>query len=277
MPSLAEKSRVGVFFALLACAALWVGPGEGRAAEKRFKNALGMEFVLIDAGTFLMGSPPEEPRRNKNETRHLVTITKPFYMQATEVTQEEWIALMGRKLFGRREEGRLPVAKVSWYDCLNFIEKLNGRKEGRYRLPTEAEWEYACRAGSQAAYPWGDQIDCSDAMYANNTFRADHCVDYVKAHGLAVDSPAPERSYRPNPWGLFNLPGNVWEWCSDWYGPYPDHPVTDPSGPPTGTVKVRRGGSWFGEGWLCRCANRNFGHPADRYRTLGFRLVREVD
>jgi sulfatase modifying factor 1 len=207
---------------------------------------------------------------------HQVTLTRAFYMQTTEVTRKQWESIMGRSFFSRRYQDELPIVKVSWFDCTEFIKKLNALKEGTYRLPTEAEWEYACLAGGSGPYPWGNSIRCADAMYANNPDKAEECVKYVESRGMRPDSPAPDKSYPPNAWGLYDMPGNVWEWCSDWYGPYPQNPVSGPTGLETGTVKVRRGGSWFGQGWLCRCANRNFSHPGDRYATLGLRLVREI-
>jgi sulfatase modifying factor 1 len=244
---------------------------------KTIQNSLGMSFVLLPAGTFLMGSPEDEPFRNQDEVLHKVTLTKPFYIQTTEVTEAQWQAIMGQKWFGRREGGNLPVVKVSWYDCMEFVEKLNRRGEGRYRLPTEAEWEYACRAGSQAAYTWGKTIDCTQAMFANNSSDSRDCLDYVREKDFPLDGPAPVMSYSPNGWGIFDMHGNVWEWCLDWYGAYPSDRVTDPKGTPSGSQKVRRGGSWFKGASLCRSANRNFGHPASRYATLGFRVVREAE
>jgi sulfatase modifying factor 1 len=253
------------------------GP-EAEASElKTIQNSVGMTFVLVPAGSFLMGSPPDEPFRNKDEVLHKVTLTKSFYIQTTEVTEAQWRALMGRKWFGRREGGNLPVVKVSWYDCMEFVEKLNRLGEGRYRLPTEAEWEYACRAGSQAAYTWGKTIDCTQAMFGNNSSDSQDCLDYAGKQGLPTDGPAPVKSYPPNGWGIYDMHGNVWEWCLDWYGDYPSDSVTDPKGPPSGSYKVRRGGSWFKTASLCRSANRNFGHLASRYATLGFRLVRESE
>ncbi len=252
-------------------------PTQVLSVEKDFRNSLGMEFVLIPAGTFVMGSPSGEPHRNKDEVEHGVTLTKPFYMQTTEVTLKQWRALMGKKFFGRRKgKGNMPVVKVSWFDSMNFIKKLNSLNEGVYRLPTEAEWEYAARAGSKDTYSWGKDIDCTKGMYANNSLKSRDCVDYVKSRGLAVDGPAPVKSYSPNAWGLYDMYGNVWEWCQDWYGAYPRVAVRDPKGLDSGTKKVRRGGSWFKHGFFCRSANRNMGHPGSKYDTLGFRVVREV-
>jgi sulfatase modifying factor 1 len=265
-----EKLLHLFFIVVLAC--IFV-PAPVLASEKVFRNSLGMEFALIPAGTFIMGSPPDEPHRSKSEVQHPVTISRPFYMQTTEVTLKQWWAVMGKRLFGRRTgTDDMPVTRVSWYDCMKFIEKLNAQKEGVYRLPTEAEWEYACRAGTITAYSWGNRIDCTRAMYGNNSRKSGECLEHVKSRGLAVDGRAPVKSYPPNAWGLYDTHGNVWEWCINWHGDYPARAVTDPLGPDSGTRKIRRGGSWFGDGYLCRSANRNFGHPASRYRTTGFRL-----
>ena len=279
MASITKRmSLVSVFIFFL----LWIQilvPSRGLCAEKVFTNSIGMDFVLIPAGAFMMGSPPGEPSRNKDEVQHQVTISKPFYMQATEVTLKQWRALMGKRFFGlfkRRGKGNKPIVKVSWFDSVDFIEKLNALNEGVYRLPTEAEWEYAARAGSQKAYSWGEDIDCTKAMYSNNTLKSEECVDYVKSRGLATDGPAPVKSYPPNAWGLYDMHGNVWEWVQDWYGGYPSTGVVDPQGVETGTERVRRGGSWFKYGRACRSANRNFAHPATKHNTLGFRVVKEV-
>ena len=244
------------------------------AFEKAFRNSLGMEFVLIPAGTFMMGSPPDEPYRNKDEVWHQVTISDPFYLQTAEVTLEQWRALMGRKLFGRRMgPGNMPVVKISWHDCIRFMKKLNALSEWSYRLPTEAEWEYACRAGNSTAYSWGNSIDCGKAMYGNNSLKSRECLDYVRSRGLTTDQPAPVKSYPPNAWGLYDMHGNVWEWCRDWYGDYMTSAKIDPFGPDSGTMRVRRGGSWFKYGYSCRSANRNYAHLSSRYQTTGFRLV----
>jgi formylglycine-generating enzyme required for sulfatase activity len=215
-------SLVSVFIFLLLLIQITI-PVHGLTAEKRFTNSIGMEFALLPAGSFMMGSPPEEPRRNKDEVQHQVTFSKPFYMQTTEVTLKQWRALMGKRffgLFGRRGKENKPIVKVSWFDSVT-------------------------RAGSQTAYSWGKDIDCTKAMYSNNTLKSDDCVEYVKSRGLATDSPAPVKSYAPNAWGLYDMHGNVWEWVQDWYvKDYPDA-VVDPKGIESGKERVRRGGSWF--------------------------------
>jgi sulfatase modifying factor 1 len=275
MPLFSKTLGKALLFVFLMGTYQILNPCKPLASDKKLQNSFGMEFVWIPAGTFTMGSPVDELHRNRDEPQHPVTITKPFYMQTTEVTLNQWRALMGRRLFGGMTGGDKPVVKVSWYECMRFIEKLNTLNEGVYRLPTEAEWEYVCRAGSQQPFTWGKTIECARAMYGNNSLKSEECLLYIKSRGLPTDGPAPVKAYPPNAWGLYDMHGNVWEWCSDWYGDYPLHAISDPKGPDSGTVKVRRGGSWFKDGGLCRSANRNFGHPASRYGTLGFRVVRE--
>lgn len=273
--------RYSIRLSILILAALIfnsLSPLPVNALEKTITNSIGMEFVLIPDGSFKMGSPQDEPDRRQNEIEHQVTIKQPFYMQATEVTVKQWRAIMGKRFFFKKKgTDHMPVVKVSWQDCIDFIQKLNALNEGVYRLPTEAEWEYACRAGATSAYAWGKTIDCNNAMYANNTLKTDACVNDVKSKGLPADQPAPVKSYEPNAWGLYDMEGNVWEWCQDWYGPYVKDAVVDPRGPSSGSDKVRRGGSWYGTGTRCRCANRNLSNPANRYQTTGFRLVREAE
>jgi len=273
--------RYSIRLSILIFAALIfnsLSPLPVNALEKTITNSIGMEFVLIAGGTFKMGSPQNEPNRRQNEIEHQVTVSQPFYMQTTEVTVKQWRAVMGTRFFLKKKgTDDMPVVKVSWQDCIDFIKKLNALNEGVYRLPTEAEWEYACRAGATSAYTWGKTIDCNNAMYGNNTLKTYACVNYVKSKGLPVDQPAPVKSYKPNAWGLYDMGGNVWEWCQDWYGRYGKDAVVDPRGPSSGSDRVRRGGSWYGAGARCRCANRNLSNPANRYQTTGFRLVREAE
>jgi len=241
--------------------------------EKSYRNSIGMEFVLVPSGSFEMGSPLEEPSRYKSEILHRVTLTTPLYMQTTEVTVGQWTNIMGKRLL-RQLSGPVdsPITRVSWFDCIEFIEKMNARGEGTYRLPTEAEWEYACRAGSAQPFHWGAEAACDRAMFENR--KGGECVGRSK--DVQSDGPARVKSYSPNGWGLFDMHGNVWEWCQDWFDQYSEGAIVDPAGPETGNLKVRRGGSWVSEGHRLRCANRAYAHPASRFRNTGFRLVREI-
>jgi len=241
-------------------------PVAGIAAE--FTNALGMKFVLIPAGTFIMGSPLNETGRDNDEEQHRVTLSRPFYMQTTEVTQWQWRTVMGENPSHFRDCGdACPVEMVSWHDTQRFINRLNAMAEVHtYRLPTEAEWEYAARSGSQTALSNGSLTvtGCDgDAKldrigwYCGNSGRKSH----------------PVAQKQPNAWGLFDMHGNVWEWCQDWYGDYPLGHVKDPSGPSAGVIRVNRGGSWWWFARFCRSANRIRYMPFDHTEDIGFRLA----
>jgi len=239
-----------------------------RQGEK-ITNSLGMEFVYIKPGTFMMGSPASEPGRDNDEKQHRVTLTNGFYMQTTEVTQEQWYQVMGtRPWSGKkyvRDDPNHPAVYISWNDCQEFINKLN-QKEGhnKYRLPTEAEWEYACRAGSTTKYYFSnnDSLLGDYAWYSGNAWN----IGEKYAHGVGVKN--------PNAWGLYDMHGNVWEWCQDWKGDYPTGSVTDPTGPSGGSYRVIRGGGWYGYASYCRSAFRNDNSPGYRNSGLGFRLLR---
>lgn len=267
------------FIIILVALAVDIGPALGD--EPAFTNSIGMAFVRIPAGSFLMGSPADEPYRGKGEIQHKVTISKPFYMQTTEVTIKQWQKVMGKPwyhIFMRpNKDGNLPVTRVCQYDIQKFLSKLNAMGEGTYSLPTEAQWEYAARAGSTTAYYWGNRIDCSRAMYANAEEGPDNCAEAVERRGLPENSPAPVKSYAPNAWGLYDMSGNVWEWCRDWFGPYSAKAQIDPQGPDSGEMRVRRGGGWFSPKYSLRSANRAYGHPASRLSTTGFRVIRLID
>ncbi len=262
---------------LLLFALVFFTAGAIGAEEQRLTNTVGMEFVLIPAGMFIMGSPIEEAHRDVSELQHPVTISAPFYMQTTEVTVNQWRAVMGRRWFARKKgSGDMPVVKVSWYDCMKFIIKLNRLTGHQYALPTEAQWEYAARAGSATAYFWGDRIDCSRAMFANNPMKYDACVSDHRANGLGANQPAPVKRYPPNAWGLYDMHGNVWEWCRDLFDRYAAVSVVDPCTTDSGKDRVRRGGSWFSPGYACRSANRAYAHPMSRLQNTGFRLIMNV-
>ena len=221
-----------------------------------------MEFVLIEAGTFEMGSPATELGRDDGETLHTVTINQPFYLGKYEVTQEQWQAVMGNNPSGFSNCGRTcPVERVSWEDVQEFIAALN-RQEGVtvYRLPTEAEWEYAARAGTQTVYHFGNAANRLGqyGWYEDNSGGRTH----------------PVGQKRPNAWGLFDMHGNVWEWVHDWYGTYPRGAVTDPRGPSSGVRRALRGGSYHYPARACRAATRGSRLPGIRTHNIGFRLAR---
>lgn len=214
----------------------------GFAVEQKITTQLGMTFIKVEPGTFIMGSPITERRRDKSETQHEVTITSAFYLQETEVTVRQWRAIMGRPWIGKRKcREDMPVTRVSWYDCMKFIKKLSLKTGRRYRLPTEAEWEYACRAGSRTAYTWGNGIDCSKAMYGNNTKKDDECSLYYKTLNIAPNAPAPVKTFAPNAWGFYDMHGNVWEWCADSYRKYMSGPVSDSYSVVDSDSRIRRG------------------------------------
>ena len=217
-------------------------------------GGIKLDMVLIPAGKFMMGSPITEIGRKNNETQHEVTLTKPYYLGKYEVTQEQWESAMGNNP-STTKGVNLPVTDVSWEDCNVFIKKLNAKTSGTYRLPTEAEWEYACRAGTITAYSYGDRLTKRDLNVLG---------DSIKAVG----------SYKPNAFGLYDLHGNVFEWCEDSYGAYPAGLVTDPKGQATGDPRVLRGGSFFFSGSVARSSFRDFGTPEYRYNYNGFRLAR---
>ena len=228
-------------------------------------KGIKLDLVLIPVGKFMMGSPAFETGRRDNEMQHEVTLTKPFYMGKYEVTQEQWKAVMGTGFlwFGGNPSdtkgAKLPVTNVSWEDCQEFIKKLNVKTNSVYRLPTEAEWEYACKAGTTTAYSVGDNLTKSDANIGYGI------AGSIKAVG----------SYNPNAFGLYDMHGNVDEWCEDWFGDYPAGPVTDPKGAATGEYRVQRGGCFlYGESDARSSYRLNIFTPTTPYFYNGFRLAR---
>ncbi|MBW6474636.1 MAG: formylglycine-generating enzyme family protein [Anaerolineaceae bacterium] len=223
---------------------------------------LGAKFILIPAGTFMMGSPEDEPDRYDDETLHEVTISKPFFMQTTPVTKRQWKKVMGNKESYYAGDENLPADYVSWHNVQKFIRKIN-KTEGikKYRLPTEAEWEYACRAGGIMSYCFG----------ANPSRLHEYAWCFEK---LGCDHRHSVGQKMPNAWGMYDMHGNVWEWCQDRHGDYPPGSVTDPVGPSKGRERVSRGGSWFNHARLCRSAIRGYCSPYDMTELRGFRLIR---
>jgi formylglycine-generating enzyme required for sulfatase activity len=250
-------------FYLLPILAILALTPEARTLEaKVFKNSIGMEFELIKAGTFVMGALLIKEEALESEApRHLVNISKSFYLGKYEVTQEQWETVMGTNPSLRKGKN-LPVEYVSWFDALEFIEKLNLRENtNAYRLPTEAEWEYAARGGTNDAYFFGnDQSELKDyAWYEDNSEWRTHEVGQKK----------------PNRLGLFDIYGNVREWVSDRYGNgyYKINQDKDPQGPEEGEFRATRGCSWIGDAWNCRSASREPYLPHQRFNYMGFRLA----
>lgn len=226
----------------------------------------------VAPGQFKMGSPPDEAGRSDDEGPQTdVTITRGFWLGVFPVTQEEWRAIAARANLNPEPAffrgPRLPVEQVSWNDCqtwlreLNTVEELAARlpRDFHYRLPTEAEWEFACRAGSKSRFHFGD----ADANLANYAWHS------ANANG----QPHPVGEKKANAWGFHDMHGNVWEWCNDRYGPLPGRPVTDPQGPPLGLNRLLRGGSWGVQPSRCRSAYRVWNRPDYRDYTVGFRLA----
>ncbi len=229
--------------------------------NRPIETAWGMCFVKIDPGTFLMGSPDYEFERESDEAQHPVEITQAYYLQTTPVTQRQWQEIMGNNPSDFKDPDR-PVENVSWNEIVTqFIPRLNQKGKGTYRLPTEAEWEYAARAGTSQAYSQWENASHLDtyAWYKNNS--------------QFETQPVAQKS--ANAWGLYDVFGNVWEWCQDWYREYYREPEVDPQGPLRGQGRVMRGGSWFGDSESCRSAARGYMPPEARIRLIGFRLLRE--
>ena len=269
------------------------GESEARAAQRNWatylktspviENSLKMKLALIPPGEFQMGSPADEAERGTDETPHRVRITQPFYLGMYEVTQSEWEAVMGNQpsYFSRGGDGndrvsgldtsRFPVEQVSWEEATEFCRKLGAREGKPYRLPTEAEWEYACRAGTTTPFHFGSTLNGDNAnVDGNNPYG-------TMTKGRYLERPTDVGSYRANAFGLYDMHGNVWEWCSDWYDE--DYYSTsaasgpDPTGPSEGSYRVIRGGGWNGGAALCRTAHRVGSDPTARWIFRGFRLA----
>ena len=219
-------------------------------------RGVNLAMILIPQGKFIMGSPLSEPGHKDDELQHQVVFSRPYFIGKYEVTQEQWEAVMGDNP-SQTKGAKLPVTNISWNDCQNFISKLNAKTESNYRFPTEAEWEFACRSGAKSAYSVGDKITKNDANYEN-----------VKA-GVK-----PVGSYKPNAFGLYDMHGNVWEFCSDWYGAYAAGKSIDPMGVNNGRDHVLRGGSYFVDGLLLRSSTRDLVAPDFHNVVIGLRLAK---
>jgi len=242
---------------------------EKKDPPKHYTNNLGMKFTWIPPGSFMMGSPKEEKERLPDESQHKVTLTKGFYMGVYTVTQEQWQAVMGNNPSHFKGEKNLPVEQVSWNDCQEFIKKLREKDKDKkaYRLPTEAEWEYSCRAGTTTPFHFGETISTDQANYYGEAVYGNGKV------GVYRKKTTPVGTFPANAWGLHDMHGNLWQWCQDWYAAeYPKNDVTDPQGPEKGTLRVLRGGSWYSYPEYCRSAFRFRYVPGGRSGIYGCRL-----
>ena len=237
----------------------------------KLKNSIGMEFASIPAGKFLMGSPETEKERDQDETRHEVTLTRGFLMGIHEVTQAQYEQVMGQNP-SNFKGATLPVETVSYDDAMAFCKKLSDlppeKASGRkYRLPTEAEWEYCCRAGTSTPFHFGQELNGTQANCDGN-------FPYgTTEKGPYLEKTSPVGSYPANAWGLYDMHGNVWEWCQDWYGDYPKASIKDPQGSIDGVHRVLRGGSWCDLARSCRAGLRVWITPVYHSSSCGFRLL----
>ena len=253
-----------------------------RKPDDRPGNAIPVpNMVSIPAGTFTMGSPVTEWERFLDETRHTVTLPKGFYLGKYEVTQGEYFGVMGNNPSKFTGDLKRPVEQVSWNDATDYCGKLTAfeRAAGRlpaswvYRLPTEAEWEYACRAGTTTPFNLGPDLRSGMANFNSSVEYVGGIGTVQNSNGIWLARTTAVGSYAPNAWGLYDMHGNVFEWCLDWYGDYASGSVADPKGPTSGLFRVLRGGGWIYDARECRSAYRDFGPPNSGRNSLGFRVV----
>lgn len=271
-------------YLLLSVQPIVYAQSTGEVKTVYIKGGESFDFIFVPAGSFYMGSELSDPDRNSSEwISHKVHITKGFWLQKSEVTQDQWQSVMNsnpsyfknRSDMGDEESpldnpgdtqkyhsgrGGCPVERVSWFDCEKFIAVLNSKEVGIFRLPTEAEWEYACRAGSQTSYYWGDNIK----------------GDYLWHMDNAYNKPQAVCRKLPNEWGLFDMSGNMAEWCSDWNEKTHDRrgmQISDPAGPEEGEYKIIKDGSWAVRAQYCRSASRSMQKPDAKDMYTGLRLI----
>ena len=269
LPQLAMGNRHRVVLmgaAALAAGACTRAPDPPRVVTE---PVTGMQLVRIEAGTFVMGSPMSEPMREEQERRHPVRLTHPFELGRYEVTQEEWRRVMGTAPSAHGGCGRCPVENVSFFEVEEFLRRLDALSPlDGFRLPTEAEWEMACRAGTTTPFATGRTLTTDDANVHG------HWPYPGSPRGIDRGTTTPVGTFPPNGWGLFDMHGNVWEWVSDRHCPYPEGPVRDPVGRCDSRLRVIRGGSWAFGADSARCALRYTHRPQDRGPSLGFRVAR---
>jgi formylglycine-generating enzyme required for sulfatase activity len=242
---------------------------DGKALKVVISKDLHLQMNPIPAGRFMMGSPENEPERLEDERQHSVTISRPFYIGATLVTSDEYQAVTGAKSAHSRKDET--PAEVDWPDAVRFCEALTRNTGRKFRLPTEAEWEYCCRAGTTTPFYTGATISTDQANF-DGKFVYPGGKPGIYRHG-----PTPVRTFAPNAWGLYDMHGNAFEWCSDWYGPYAEGAATDPQGPSQGSDRVIRGGKYGSGPRYVRSASRYSYNPKNSSVVFGFRIVMEAE
>ena len=296
---------VGACFSLVLVAGCSNEEGESPVLTLTLAPGVTMNLVRIEAGKFTMGSPDTEKDRSKDEgPQHQVTISRPFYIGATEVTRgqfaafvadsgykttaekEGWAYAFDGKSFGKvtgaswrkvgfQQTDSHPVVCVSWDDATAFCAWLKSKTGKSALLPTEAQWEYACLAGTTTVFSFGDS---PEELHKHANYCEKSCTLDLswkdKDHDDGYGFTSPVGSYKANPWGLYDMHGNVWEWCADWHADsYANADTRDPKGPATGMARVLRGGSWYINPQRCRAAYRSWSSPGFRGRSHGFRVV----
>jgi len=271
---------------------VWTDPSAPTPSQ-RFYRAVSVpapadtNLVFIQPGTFTMGSPTNEAERVSREIQHVVTISRGFWMEKFLVTQGDYLAVAGSNpsyftsAHGFSDDLTRPVEQVNWYDATNYCalrtqqERVGGLIPTNYvyRLPTESEWEYTCRAGTTTAFYLGSGLHSGQANF-DGRYEYDASVGTINnPSGIHLGITTPVGSYAANPWGLYDMIGNVWEWCQDGYGAYPAGSVTDPQGAVTGSLRMFRGGYWYYFASYCRSAHRDYSVPGLRNSYIGFRVV----
>jgi formylglycine-generating enzyme required for sulfatase activity len=271
------------FVQLPATNYIWTDTSKSAVSGQRYYRVVqtSTNLVYILPGTFTMGSPTNEAERNALESQHLVTLSKGYYMGKYLVTQAEYQAVTDGNPSHFTGSLSLPVDQVSWNNAANYCALRTASEQAggliptnwAYRLPTESEWEYACRAGTVTSFYTGNVLPSPQANF-DGTNEYDSAVgSFYSAGGVNLQATTVVGIYAPNGWGLYDMAGNLWEWCQDWYGNYPSGGVTDPQGPTTGTFRVMRGGSWRDGATVCRSAARSEIPPGQAHFFTGFRVV----
>lgn len=244
-------------------------------------------MIWVKSGSFLMGSPTNEALRNANELQHPVTLTNGFFIGKYAVRQVDYLSLMNTNPSyfapnnGYSADPNRPVEQVSWFDASNYCARLTAQETTLghiftnwvYRLPTESEWEFACRAGTTNAFYFGTNLLSGMVNFDGEYEYLSGIGRVYDSSGVLLDLTSAVGSYQPNALGLYDMAGNIWEWCQDWFGNYPTNNVTNPSGPVNGAKRIFRGGGLNSPGDQCRSACRNSANPGTAVNTIGFRVV----